>query len=140
MYGGFVRDWVVRGRPAEDVDALVPPGKSAAAVVAALRAAAARRGLACVGERVKGAARAVTFDDPRCGAAHARARASRTTCARARAHGRTRPRTDRHSKDDSDTTRPTRIGRLGYDSARSRGSIKALPRTFPTTHNPTAGI
>jgi hypothetical protein len=64
IYGGFVRDWVVRGRPAEDVDALVPPGKTVAAVAAAIRAAADQRGLTFVGERIKGAARALTFDDP----------------------------------------------------------------------------
>ena len=74
VYGGFVRDWVVRGRSAEDVDALVPRGGTAAAVAATLCSAAKRHGLECRGERVKGAALTFTFDDHRFVPAPARTR------------------------------------------------------------------
>jgi hypothetical protein len=33
LYGGFVRDWVIRDEPANDIDALLPPSKTSQSVV-----------------------------------------------------------------------------------------------------------
>ena len=66
VYGGFVRDWVVRGQPAVDIDALVQTGETDR-VAGALVSAAASVGLACASQRVKGAARSLSFGDGRFG-------------------------------------------------------------------------
>ena len=66
VYGGFVRDWVVRGQSAVDIDVLVQPGKTEE-TAAALRSRAALIGLACSGWRTKGASRSLTFSDARLG-------------------------------------------------------------------------
>ena len=64
VYGGFVRDWVVRGKSAVDIDVLVQPGETEK-TAAALRSAAVPIGLVCSSFRTKGASRSLTFSDPR---------------------------------------------------------------------------
>lgn len=60
VYGGFVRDWVVRGESANDIDCVCPAAKRDE-VKGTLRAAIQGKGITMGSARTKGAAHAVQF-------------------------------------------------------------------------------
>eukprot|EP01032_Pedospumella_encystans_P008904 gene8904-10522_t len=71
VYGGFVRDWVIRGEPANDIDVKLPDGtdsqKVAEGLTRAVQAAAGKpgaAGLQVIERKVKGAAFTVVISGP----------------------------------------------------------------------------
>jgi hypothetical protein len=67
LYGGFVRDWVIRGEPANDIDALIPSNRSPQQVQALLQQCAKQVGIQVTGLREKGIATTVTLQVPGAG-------------------------------------------------------------------------
>jgi HrpA-like RNA helicase len=61
VYGGFVRDWVVSGQAANDIDVRIAPGASIVSLTKALEQEGKQYGLSLTGPRKKGAANTVTL-------------------------------------------------------------------------------
>lgn len=64
VYGGFVRDWVVRGEPANDVDLNLPPNVAVATIEVQLCAKMQALGMQVKSRHPKGMAYAVVFSGP----------------------------------------------------------------------------
>ncbi len=62
VHGGFVRDWVIRGQPANDIDALLSPKISVTNARNSIVNAAKQRGIQLVQEKPKGPAHTLVFD------------------------------------------------------------------------------
>eukprot|EP00045_Choanoeca_perplexa_P017703 m.262812 g.262812 ORF g.262812 m.262812 type:complete len:2053 (+) comp17609_c0_seq1:93-6251(+) len=66
VYGGFVRDWVVDGQAANDIDVKIAPGANLASLCQTLQQEGQKYGLSCSGPRQKGAASTLTLQGGGC--------------------------------------------------------------------------
>jgi hypothetical protein len=64
LYGGFVRDWLIRGESANDIDTLLPQGTAPAQILQAISGVLARDGIVVSAQKQKGLAHTVVFRIP----------------------------------------------------------------------------